>query len=131
MNIKVKNKIYELPLSELYSEQFKEINDNNCIVLDNIPLEKKYSYLNKIFNYVSNYMSMVFDYSNVEFYNYKKNIDYIIKKINSVDRMQFYYYKNQKVDKSIEIIESFLVEMLELSNYLTNINNFDIDNRIK
>ena len=76
-------------------------------------------------------MSMVFDYSNVEFYNYKKNIDYIIKKINSVDRMQFYYYKNQKVDKSIEIIESFLVEMLELSNYLTNINNFDIDNRIK
>lgn len=131
MNIKVKNKIYELPLSELYGEQFKEINDNNCIVLDNIPLEKKYSYLNKIFNYVSNYMSMVFDYSNVEFYNYKKNIDYIIKKINSVDRMQFYYYKNQKVDKSIEIIESFLVEMLELSNYLTNINNFDIDNRIK
>ena len=85
MNIKVKNKIYELPLSELYSEQFKEINDNNCIVLDNIPLEKKYSYLNKIFNYVSNYMSMVFDYSNVEFYNYKKNIDYIIKKIVNIN----------------------------------------------
>lgn len=131
MNIKIKNKIYELPLSELYSEQFKEINDNNCIVLDNISIEKKYTYLSKLFNYVSNYISMVFDYSNVELYNYKKTIDYIIKKMNSVDRMQFYFYKNQKVDKSIEIIESFLVEMLELSNYLTSINNSNVDKRIK
>ena len=131
MNIKIKNKIYELPLSELYSEQFKEINDNNCIVLDNISIEKKYTYLSKLFNYVSNYISMVFDYSNVELYNYKKTIDCIIKKMNSVDRMQFYFYKNQKVDKSIEIIESFLVEMLELSNYLTSINNSNVDKRIK
>ena len=74
---------------------------------------------------------MVFDYSNVELYNYKKTIDYIIKKMNSVDRMQFYFYKNQKVDKSIEIIESFLVEMLELSNYLNSINNSNVDKRIK
>ena len=101
---------YILPLGDVYIGYFENVVDD-CIVFDELDIESNYKKMDKLFGFVANSLCMMDESEGYpdELLDEKLNIR---KRIDSVDRLQKYFYKNGNVEKSISMIKDFLIVML-------------------
>lgn len=101
---------YILPLGDIYISYFENVVDD-CITFDEVDVESNYNKMDKLFGFVANSLCMMDESEGYpeELLEEKLNIR---KRINSVDRLQKYFYKNGNVEKGISMIKDFLIVML-------------------
>lgn len=118
LKAKLDNKIYELPLGDIYRDKFKEYIRDDVLDLSLVSSDKLYQVIDLLFGYVANSLTLFgIEYYPSDLIDEKKDI---LTRMSSVDRLQKYMAKEGKVDRSIEMIKNFLVVMLEHHEKLMN-----------
>ncbi len=118
LKAKLDNKIYELPLGDIYRDKFEEYIRDDVLDLSLVSSDKLYQVIDLLFGYVANSLTLFgIEYYPSDLIDEKKDI---LTRMSSVDRLQKYMAKEGKVDRSIEMIKNFLVVMLEHHEKLMN-----------
>jgi len=130
LSIKMGNRIYELPLGELYRDRFIKYINGDILDLNNVNDSDKYQVYDSIFDFVAKSFTMIYGVMEEEgSFKYKKVSEDIRRRIDPVDRIQKFYIKNGQVDKSIKTISVFVEEMLKFNEMVKEEENRKVKNR--
>ena len=117
LQVKINNKIYELPLGELYRDRFSAHITKDILCFDNIEdnINLKYNKVSELFGFVTKSFQMVIGSMEEDCnYKYAKDSLELRKKVEPVDHLQRFYYKKGRLDKSIDLMNNLMEEMLKL-----------------
>ncbi len=111
LKAKLDNKIYELPLGDIYRDRFTAYISGDLLDCDYLISERQYNAINLLFGFVANGLTIM----GTEGYppELLPEKQEILSRMSQVDHLQKYFAKQGQVDKSIELICKLLKVMLE------------------
>ena len=120
VQVKIKDRYYELPMGDLYERRFSNYIHDGVIDLSGLDLEEKYKKIDELFGFVARSFVVVYGdmaEENEDMYHGAEIAD-ICRRFDSIDRRQKFNYEKGNVERSIQIIESFIEEILILRNMI-------------
>ena len=117
LKIKLNNRVYELPLGELYKDKFNIYINNDILDLNDLDTNIKYRKTNELFDFVTKSFQMfMYSYNQEPGFKYSNKVLDITRKVEPTDHLQRFFAKNNNLDKSIEIMNKLIEEELAFYN---------------
>ncbi len=120
LKIRLNNRVYELPLGELYRDKFSIYIKDDILDLNNLETNIKYRKTNELFSSVKKCFQMFMrSYFEEPSFKYGNKVQEITRKEEPTDHLQRFFAKNNNLEKSIELMNKLIEkELIFYNNFI-------------